>query len=503
MNQFMRAALEAHGQELQQSALAPAAASADLINDNPELAVQTTEQDAHPDETGTAEIQQRLVAEQERSMQLQEELQLSDADKATDQTGQYVEALETAVAAMESLIDLGTAVGAAIQSNVHHEAANLGFAIALESITNSVAMTDALEDAASEARNLMVYNTPREKVVAEEVEEQAKTGGILETIKKKIKAIWDFIVGLGRRAVEYIASMFDHSKMQSDLIKNGGFSGEQVQRYMQLHSQNKNVREAKITNAEVIKRVGVRKGDSATQIMRSSVDVIDRTPDLLNLMPDFSAAVVAQANAFGSERIQRDRVVESFDKFVKVAQQIYGDHDGGASRSLPDYVKSQVRNSKAEIIASPRLAGGTYIWTEYETNSNPNKLPKIGIYQAVDRAKDNDVAEEIELISPAVINAFAVAINKLTDKSNDLMTKVAANIKKMRQQAPSSFKNVDGIEDNAAWLSSAVGIMSGLAATMANLVRMTFIVRINHAYLAYTRESLRVANVAAAGAFKF
>lgn len=458
MNQFLKAALE----EISPS---------DLNAENPSLAVATL-----PSE-GSDETSQKLLIEQERNQQLQLELDDQRDAAATQKTGEFVDALNGAVVAVESLIALGNALGSAIQSGDHSMHGNVGFAVALESITGSIGIRDALEDAESESRALILHELKDEKN-PEVAEEKAKTGGIFETVKKKVQQAWEFVLKISRRVVDFIMSGVELVKMMREKVQ---MPDEEA-----LNTMFASKFDGKITNPDFIKLTGLGKNDQLIGAANQTFIVLDRIKQLLDVYPGFVKSVIGAANEIGNNEAQRPVVIEAANKIGSVLTNVFAVNGGNSS--LPQDLQKMISNREAKIIASPKLLGGNYIWLEIQ--EIPDKLPKMSIH--LERERVSELPSEVPTIPEAVLRTAKPVLEDLMARGEKRWQEIAMISKNLKTQAPSNFQNMNNVDDAIAFTTGSVGLMGSLTAQMANLIQRYLVLRTFRIFSHWIAESVKV-----------
>lgn len=488
MNSILRAAIEAHNTE-SNTLFGAAAVSPAASTDSAAVLADTT----NPEDTGDSEASQKLIVLQEEASQMHAELANARADSEEVKTAEYVDALESCVYALESLLNLGGTVAAAIESGQHSETANCGFAIALESITTRVGITDALEDAASSSRALAIHelkDAPRAtKMEAEAVEEQAKTGGILETIKKKAVAVWEFCVRIARQVVDRISDMLQSFVGAKTLFDGGGISEREIDTYMRTDMDKRKP----ITDKAIIKQLGVIKDTDFVHMLRASVGALKGTRELLQYAPEFTKAVVSEVNAVGGTGINRNAVIESCKKYASILKVAFHvESEERKAGEMTEEVKRSIRDKNAEINSSPRLIGGYFIWSEV-SKAEEGKMPKVGLYSARDRFDEKDLADEIPPLDNVTLNMGIELISSIEDqtKSKARLTEMAANIQRLRKDAPSRFTNIDKIEDDIAFVSAAMGSMGKMSAELTSTIINTLQTRVLFGIRIYLQASIK------------
>lgn len=474
MNQFMRAALEAHNQELSNLGVEP--------DDKPLPELDGEGGLAHPDETANDEVQQRLVAEQENSTALAQELAESETEKEDIATQQYSDTFETAVAAMESLMDLGSAVGYAIESGYHHESANMGFAIALESIVGTVQMS-ALEDAESNSRALMLRdrstNWTEAEAVDDAAEEKAKTGGILETIKEKVKAVWRFIVSIARRATDYVMTLLANSKIQQEMIRDGEITARMRDAY------KSNFRtDYRLQDKEILSTLNANEGEDPNETFARTASLVGNMPAVIKEIGAFVEDGLDAANYLGDRDINRNDIMGKVASAAKVMTRAFAENNSNP----PEYIKSLVRNSNAEVSFSGRLAGGYYVWGEVEERRD--QMPKLGMFCARDRAEKP--AQSVPLLDPRYIERFNNAMHGLSQMGQKELMEMSRKLKQLSPTRSFSFRKTENIEDDTRFMSACVGEIGKLSIQLANLVTLHILNRMNLVFHRYFMASYKV-----------
>jgi hypothetical protein len=333
----------------------------------------------------------------------------------------------------------------------------VGFAYALESISNSVCIFDALEDAASESRALMVSELKDDN--SPEAEEKAKTGGIFETIKKNVAKVWEFVIRMGRRIMDFIRQVIELAKP----VSLSSVDLAQLNQYLQDGWKGT------ILDEEFSKLTHVSNPQILIPAANATLETIERLHTLLDVYPGFARTVVNCANELGNNQAQRQATIDATNKMIDTIGHTFG----GRNDSLPEDMKVMISNKSAEIKASPMLLGGNYVWLEVERPEG--KMPKASIH--LNRSREEVKPVELPVIPGQILKKLEPIVGIYFDTSRKRMTEVGAIVKNLKNAAPNGFANVDGIEEGAVFASAAVGVLGGLTAQLCALVHRGLVVR--------------------------
>lgn len=428
-----------------------------------------------PDSPDEFDQGQALATAQAQNTELRQELIESNDTNSDLIAGQISENVDNIEAAVEALQDLGHVVSGALRSgniNVH---ANAGFAMALESICNSVYIRGASNAAALEASAVMHYDGATDDPKAAE---KAKGQGIFSTVREKLKQIWQGLVQMVRRVMANLSQ----AKWLMDLQRGIGNLDTDLAR---VDAAIKGGFKGTITDANVIKTMGINKGESASKLMVATAKVIQAS---MHYTVDYER--MASGALRSVEQAPSETVREGVQSAIwKLAGE------------LGNAISAGNASEDTTNIKSPTLVGGVVLQLTREKREGA--IPKIDFsYQIIDQ----DLATEIETIAQHDMNAFSSTVQsiiKFSGGEQGTLKDLKAAVERLKPTIPSSWMNAENIDDVQRYASAALGYIAKhtvqLQNTLLRVVYLRWIVAMSR-WAAATAAAARADNEDAAAA---
>ena len=374
-----------------------------------------------------------LAAAQAQNSELQQELIETDEQNSDLVADRVTENIDNIEAAVEALQELGHVVSGALRAGTINAHANAGFAMALESICNSVYIRDASSVAALEANAVMHYDGAGDDPKAAE---QAKGKGIFSTIREKIKQIWAGLVQMVRR----VMANLDNAKFYQYMMREAADLGRNLALVDSLLKSNYR---GKVKDEGLIKTIGVSQGDDVSKMMVSSAKVIQAT---MHYVVDY------ERMASGALRSVEDAPSETVREGV---QNAVWKLSGELAKAI---TAGAGADDNAKQIESTKLVGGIVLQLNREKREGA--IAKIDLSY---RVSDINPVAEIDTMSQADLNSLhstIESIKKFSQGEGNVLSDVKKAVERLKPTVPSAWMNVDNIDDVQRYASAALGYIA-------------------------------------------
>ncbi len=442
-NIFLRSAMEQYGEQTGDGA-------------GPEAEVISPDT---PDEVDTA---QALTEARIENDDLTQDLIETSGDNEMMVSEKVNDEADAVTAAVESLQVLAQVVAASIHGKHFNKFTNAGYAMALESICNTVHIKGASVTAALEANEVAQYSPPtggHGAVGGEEDEEKAKSQGIFNTVLDKLKQIWSAFVKMAKNFVY----QFQNGLRKSETAALNQKVNATMQRIQVLVKEGK---KGVIKDEKFIKYAGVGASDTINKMMINSSDVIGGLTSYISEF-DKSAPVLIENIKKEPDEGTRAAVREMV---WKLSGQ-FGEAIGGRDRADPKKVIDRSIPAGSEAHASPKLMGGLHIWVI--RTKNDDKLPTVDVgltHSSEPLAKEVATMGELDI---TYVSKAHKLINSLSERG--VMDKLLPVIQRLDEQFPANWKKADTIQEVQAYATASISyIMKSLAALRGPVYGMLF-----------------------------
>ena len=425
-NSFLRQAMEQYGEQ--------STADADEVT-----AV------AAPDDASEVDTAQALSQARIENEELSDELVETQTENEEIITATAADEIDSIEAAVESLNILGKVVASSIASGHYNQYTNAGYAMALESICSAVHLPGASLSAAMEANEIATYDpnvnsgSPEK---AAQAEEKAKSQGIFNTIREKIKQIWKALVTMAKGVVSRIQNV-----------------GLAVQFQNQIHSLEGNLEKVtsiaqsnfkgKIKDEKFIKTVKVLKNTTINKLMLNTSTILDNAMNYAvayeNLSGDILRSMDKADNAMQREKIQSN------------------------VWSLSDQLITAIgkKGANAPEVKSDPLIGGLVLTVKREKRENG--IPKIDLSHEF---VTGEMATEVDTMGTIDLNFIGAVLKTIQQHSKEgsPLQGVKEAVQKLSEQAPSRWTNLDKIDDVQQYATAAIGYVAKHAAQLNQII---------------------------------